>query len=213
MVVQAEKWAMFTLTRLFRRKGLYPEQTREHSSSDPMHVLIPGFGPAGRPVAHALKGQNAHAHVIELNPHTAAKAKQMDLHVHIGDATSNDMLNHVGLHIICAAAITLPDPKTCRDVIANIRLLLPAIPILTRSRYHRYLTDLKNRGATIVVDEESMVGQSPANELIDLMRQPDDFFYHEFSLKRIDNILFFEILLHNLACQIGKFFAPILYQA
>ena len=173
MVVHAEKWAMFALTRLFRKKGLYPEQTHAHPSPDQMHVLIIGFGPAGQQVAQGLKDQNVHAHVIELNPHTAAKAKQMDLHVHIGDATSNDILNHVGVHIICAVVITLPDPKTCRDVIANIRLLLPGIPILTRSRYHRYLTDLKNRGATIVVDEESMVGQSLANELIDLMRRPD----------------------------------------
>jgi Trk K+ transport system NAD-binding subunit len=97
----------------------------------------------------------------------------MDLHVHIGDATSSDMLNHIGYQAICAAVITLPDPKTCRDVIANLRLLLPGIPILTRSRYHRYMMDLENRGATIVVDEESTVGQTLANNLIALMRKPN----------------------------------------
>jgi len=173
MVSNAEKWALLILTRLFWTKGQYKEQTPMHPLSDQMHVLIIGFGPAGQEVAHALKSQNVHSHVIELNPHTAAKARQMDLHVHIGDATSSDMLNHIGYQAICAAVITLPDPKTCRDVIANLRLLLPGIPILTRSRYHRYMMDLENRGATIVVDEESTVGQTLANNLIALMRKPN----------------------------------------
>ena len=173
MVVNAEKWALLTLTRLFRTKRQYRDQTHMHSPSDQMHVLIIGFGPAGQQVAHALKSRNVHSHVIELNPHTAAKARHMDLHVHIGDATSSDMLNHIGTQAICAAVITLPDPKTCRDVIANLRLLLPGIPILTRSRYHRYIQDLKNLGATTVVDEESTVGQTLADNLITLMQEPN----------------------------------------
>lgn len=173
MVVHAERWAVFALTRFFRKISLDAAPTHPHAAAGQMHVLIIGFGPAGQQVAEALKNQNVHAHVIELNPHTASKARQMGLHVHIGDAASPDMLNHVGVQIICAAVITLPDPKTCRDVIANLRFLLPGIPILARSRYHRYLTDLKNRGATVVVDEESVVGRTLANDLIDLMSKPN----------------------------------------
>jgi CPA2 family monovalent cation:H+ antiporter-2 len=173
MVVNAEKWALLIMTRLFPAKWRSSEQAHMHPTTDQMHVLIIGFGPAGQEVAHALKSQDVHSHVIELNPHTAAKAGQMDLHVHIGDATSSDMLNHIGTRAICAAVITLPDPKTCRDVIANLRLLLPGIPILARSRYHRYKMDLENRGATIVVDEESTVGQTLADNLIALMQKPN----------------------------------------
>jgi CPA2 family monovalent cation:H+ antiporter-2 len=173
MVVNAEKWALLIMTRLFPAKWRSSEQAHMHPTTDQMHVLIIGFGPAGQEVAHALKSQDVHSHVIELNPHTAAKAGQMDLHVHIGDATSSDMLNHIGTRAICAAVITLPDPKTCRDVIANLRLLLPGIPILARSRYHRYKMDLENCGATIVVDEESTVGQTLADNLIALMQKPN----------------------------------------
>ena len=172
MVVNAEKWAELVMTRIYRGKGLQPKPTHEHPASGQMHVLIIGFGPAGQQVAEALSNQDVHSHVIELNPHTASKARQMGLHVHIGDATSRDVLDHIGIQIICAAVITLPDPKTCRDVIANLRFLLPDIPILTRSRYHRYLTDLQNRGATVVVDEESVVGETLANDLIALMSKP-----------------------------------------
>jgi CPA2 family monovalent cation:H+ antiporter-2 len=138
-----------------------------------MHVLIVGFGPAGQQVAQALKSQKVHSHVIELNPHTAAKARQMDLHVHIGDATSSDLLNHIGPKAICATVITLPDPKNSRDVITNIRSLLPRIPILVRSRYHRYVTEMERRGATVVVDEESTVGEALADNLIAMMQDPN----------------------------------------
>jgi CPA2 family monovalent cation:H+ antiporter-2 len=172
MIVHAEKWALFAATHLFRSQWKQATHPHMHAPSEQMHVLIVGFGPAGQQVAQALKSHKVHSHVIELNPHTAARARQMDLHVHIGDATSSDFLNHIGTQAICAAVITLPDPKTCRDVIANIKLLLPGIPILMRSRYHRYMADMKHRGATIVVDEESTVGQTLANHLIDLMRQP-----------------------------------------
>lgn len=172
-VAHAEIWASHTLTVLFRSKRKDKEPEHIHPQSDRMHVLIIGFGPAGQQVAQALEHQQVHAHVIELNPPTAASARQMNLHVHIGDATSRDILDHIGVRSICAAVITLPDPKTCRNVISNLKLLLPGIPILVRSRYHRYSTDMKNSGATIVVDEEFTVGQALADHLIDLLRRPN----------------------------------------
>ena len=172
-VAHAEIWASHTLKALFRFKGKDKEPEHIHPQTDRMHVLIIGFGPAGQQVAQALEDQQVHSHVIELNPPTAADARQMNLHVHIGDATSRDMLDHIGVRSICAAVVTLPDPKTCRNVISNLKLLLPGIPILVRSRYHRYSTEMKNSGATIVVDEEYRVGQALADNLIDLLRRPN----------------------------------------
>ena len=157
----------------FQKKSMHAEYKHLQPQSGQMHVLIIGFGPAGQQVGWALKDQNVISHVIELNPHTAVKAKQMDLHVHIGDATSSEMLNHIGNIVFCAAVITLPDPKTCRDVLDSLKRSLPGVPILTRSRYHRYVTDLESLGAAIVVDEESTVGLTLANELIALMHKPN----------------------------------------
>ena len=136
-------------------------------------MLIIGFGPAGQQVAQVLKREDVHAHVIELNPQSAAKASRLDLHVHMGDATSSYVLNHVGLKSICAAVVTLPDPKTCQDVTANIKLLMPGIPVIARSRYHRHVADLQKRGATVVVDEENTVGEVLGRELVALLHEPD----------------------------------------
>lgn len=173
MIVNAEKWSMIIFTRLFKKESMHTEYKHVQPQPGQVQVLIIGFGPAGEQVSHALKTHNVQSHVIELNPHTAVKAKQMDLHVHIGDATSDEMLNHIGNQEFCAVVITLPDPKTCRDVLANLKRSLPGIPILTRSRYHRYVTELNSLGAAIVVDEESTVGLTLANELIALMHKPN----------------------------------------
>lgn len=173
MIVNAEKWSMIIFTRLFKKESMHTEYKHVQPQPGQVQVLIIGFGPAGEQVSHALKTHNVQSHVIELNPHTAVKAKQMDLHVHIGDATSDEMLNHIGNQEFCAVVITLPDPKTCRDVLANLKRSLPGIPILTRSRYHRYVSELNSLGAAIVVDEESTVGLTLANELIALMHKPN----------------------------------------
>jgi CPA2 family monovalent cation:H+ antiporter-2 len=164
-VANSEKWAAAILGRLFKTKWGYLADTIEPHPETGGHVLIIGFGPAGQMVAHRLQERNMHCDVIELNPRSAARAKEMGLHVHIGDATAHEILEHAGIHLICAVVITLPDPKTCRDVISNLRSMIPAVPILTRSRYHRYAKELEKRGATVVVDEESTVGKVLADEM------------------------------------------------
>ena len=173
MVNHAERLSLAVLRRLFPAQWRRQRFDPEHLPSAEGHVLIVGFGPAGQQVAQALSDQNVHAHVIELNPRSAAKARQMHLHVHMGDATSSDVLGHVGLKAICAVVITLPDPKTCQSVIANINLLIPGTPIIARSRYHRHVEDLEKLGANVVVDEENTVGQVLGHELKVLLNEAD----------------------------------------
>ena len=172
-VVYAEQLSLFTLRRFFPAQWRHPKPTHVHPPASEGHVLIIGFGPAGQQVAEIIRHHNVHAHVVELNPRSAAIARQMGLHVHMGDATSSDVLNHVGLKSICAVVVTLPDPKTCKDVIANINLLIPGIPVMVRSRYHRHVADMHKAGARIVVDEENTVGEALGRELVNLLQEPE----------------------------------------
>lgn len=172
VVVHAESWSLFILRRLFPSRRQHFEPTADHAPAAKGHVLIIGFGPAGRQVARALIDQGRVPQVIELNPENARKAAQMNLEVHIGDATSSDILDHAGIKSSCGVVITLPDPKTCVDIIANVKLVVPEIFVIARSRYHRHVSDITDHGATIVVDEENTVGQVLAEELVELLRQP-----------------------------------------
>ncbi len=134
--------------------------------------MIIGFGPAGKRVAQALIEREIRPHVIELNPQSAQQAQDLNLTVHIGDAASSEVLEHAGIRSVCAVVLTLPDPTTSRNVIANIKTLVPDTPIIVRARYHRHAADLKKAGATVVLDEELTVGAALDQELQALLARP-----------------------------------------
>ncbi|MCA9290094.1 MAG: cation:proton antiporter [Phycisphaerales bacterium] len=130
-----------------------------HDASAGPRIVIVGFGPAGQSVAEALYGRYRDAiDVIELNPPTAATARRMGLRVHIGDATSRDVLEHVGLARAAVLAITIPDPAATRSIVHMARLVAPDTSIVARARYHSRRWEIEFAGAHVVVDEESHVG-------------------------------------------------------
>ncbi len=64
-----------------------------------------------------------------------------------------------------AVAITLPDPRTTRQVVQMVRALAPDTRIVVRSRYHVHRWQLDVAGAHTVVDEEDEVGVRIAAEI------------------------------------------------
>jgi CPA2 family monovalent cation:H+ antiporter-2 len=111
--------------------------------------------------------------VIELNPKTAGIARKKNLTVFMGDAAQSDILEHARVDIAAAMIVTLPDPRTTRMVIENIRLAAPRAAIIARGRYNISLWELEKAGADHVVDEENAVGISLARKVCDVLsRQP-----------------------------------------
>jgi CPA2 family monovalent cation:H+ antiporter-2 len=90
--------------------------------------------------------------------------------VHIGDVTSTEVLEHAGIHSLCAVVVTLPYPATYRRVIVNLKSLVPDVPIIVRARYHRHAADLKKAGAMIVIDQKVKVGEAIDRELQSLLQ-------------------------------------------
>ncbi len=171
MITYAERWAWLVFQRLRPTKAGQPPHS-DDQTPEAGRILVIGFGPAGQAVARALLRHNIRPTVIELNPRTAAEVRRMKLPVHIGDARSDAVLEHAGGRRLCAAVIALPDPKTCREVIAKLKLLSPDLAVITRARYHRFVESLQKKGALVVVDEEITVGQNLAHALITHLRAP-----------------------------------------
>lgn len=129
------------------------------------HVIIVGFGPAGQRVAELLMGEpGVRLSVVEMSASTAGVAESYGLPVHIGDATREEVLIHVGVRSAAAVAITIPDPATARSMVESVRALAPEAVILVRARYHIHRWQLDVAGAQVVVDEESVVGARIASE-------------------------------------------------
>jgi CPA2 family monovalent cation:H+ antiporter-2 len=147
----------------------YARFNHEHvSEGDGKHpaIIVIGYGPAGRRVIEALQQNGLTPGVIELNPAIIHRGGDPGLHVHVGDATSTDVLIHAGVSDARAVIVTIPDPRAARDITAAVRALAPETRLLVRSRFQRASKDLEDAGATTVIDEENTVGRLLAHEAL-----------------------------------------------
>ena len=127
------------------------------------HIVIIGFGPAGQRVATLLSEKtDLQLVVVELGAKTADIARAHGLPTHLGDATREQVLEHVRVPAAAAVVVTLPDPTAARQVILQSRALSPDTPVFARARYHVYRWELMIAGAETVIDEEEEVGHSIA---------------------------------------------------
>jgi monovalent cation:H+ antiporter-2, CPA2 family len=140
--------------------GMTPETQTPALQSRERRVIVAGYGPSGQQVVAALEERGFHPYVLELNPNSAGGI------IHFGDASRPEILEHAGIHEALAFVVTVPDPQMAQTMVACARRLAPDVPVIARSRYHRFLPDLLAAGATLAVDEESSVGRLLAAQVL-----------------------------------------------
>ena len=129
------------------------------------HIVVVGFGPAGRAVAHRMYQSGSTVVVVDLNPTSIKAARDAGMRAMVGDASSPDLLKQVSIDTAEALVLTLPDHRLTIAIIVEARELSPKLTIIARSRYHRYVDLLSATGATVVVDEEAHVGDKLSESL------------------------------------------------
>ena len=137
----------------------------------PSRVVVVGLGPAGQAVVRHLKAFELEPVVIDTNPQSHIKAHEMGIRLHLGDAAGADILLHAGFPNACMAVVTVPDPIAAVRIVETMRQLKRELPIAARCRYNRYLKDIQNAGADIIIDEESHMGRELANQVVDFMQR------------------------------------------
>jgi CPA2 family monovalent cation:H+ antiporter-2 len=170
MVGYADPLAEKLGVRLFKRPL---SSSLKSGSSKCKKALIIGFGPAGRKVAGILKEMGLAPEIIELNPSALEFAESQGVVMHLGDATKADVLEHAGIHDAAVVVVTVPDSRTAAGMIRTIRTLLPGVKIIARGRYHRHMPLLDAAGASLVVDEEQMVGARLAETTVEQLSETD----------------------------------------
>lgn len=118
------------------------------------HVVIVGYGVAGRFAANALERVEVPFVVLELNAETVRAARGRGEPVFYGDATSEETLSHAQLQQARALVLLINDPRAAKRVIDTVKRFAPHVPILTRSRYLAEREPLLELGARDVVAEE-----------------------------------------------------------
>ena len=170
MVGYADSLAEWICARLFKQPRSVPSKSGPGKCKK---ALIIGFGPAGRKVAGALQAMDLVPEIIDLNPAALESADRQGIVVHLGDASKTDLLEHAGIQDAAVVVVTVPDSRTAAGMIRTIRGLMPDLRIIARGRYHRHLSLLEAAGASLVVDEEQVVGMRLAETTVGQLSETD----------------------------------------
>jgi len=118
------------------------------------HVLIVGFGVAGRMLACALRRLEIPHIILELNAETVRAAKAEGFSIFYGDATSVEVLGHAAAAEARTIVLLINDPSAVERILDTVRRVAPGVPALARSRYLQERARLSELGAKAVIADE-----------------------------------------------------------
>jgi CPA2 family monovalent cation:H+ antiporter-2 len=118
------------------------------------HILIIGYGPAGKHVAQAALTWDIPYVIIEMNPVTVRQVGKEGMPIVFGDATHAAVLEKTNIHEARMAVIVISDPPAVRQVTKVCRELNPELYIIGRTRFLQEIQVLQQIGANAVVSEE-----------------------------------------------------------
>lgn len=134
------------------------------------HVLIAGFGPAGRRTLTDLGQEGVPCLVIEMNPATIEAEGALGRPMLMGDAGNADVLRAAGIEHAIALVLAVPDEEAIRRACQQARQIRPDLLIAVRSRTARGLGHFLGLGADLVVADELAGADSLAMQLVDALR-------------------------------------------
>ena len=149
--VTAGERLLAPLERLLGARGI-DEVDREETLAD--HVVIVGYGVAGRLAVRALAQSGVRHLVLELNAETVHRGRAEGVPIFYGDATSAEALGHAHLERARALVLLMNDAQAAERVVDTARRVAPSVPVVMRTRYLLERRTLMSLGATEVVAEE-----------------------------------------------------------
>ena len=130
------------------------DETDEVTAALTDHVVIVGYGLAGRLCANALTESGVPYLVLELNADSVRRGKEQGLPIYYGDATSEEALRHAHLDSARLLVLLMNDAQAAERVVDTARRVAPKLRILARTRYLNQRDRLISLGAHRVVSEE-----------------------------------------------------------
>lgn len=121
------------------------------------HVIIVGFGLAGRSVADLLDHAGLTYTILEKNRVTVETQRALGREIIEGDATDAGTLVRVGLNNATILALTIPDEESVLEATSLARRLNPDIYIIARTNYSSKGMKATQLGADDVIKAEQAV--------------------------------------------------------
>lgn len=119
------------------------------------HVIVGGYGLAGRQARRGLAALRIPHLVVELNPVTVAEAEARGVPIHFGDLTNRAVLKEAGIERARMVVVAINDQRAARRIAERCRAANPAVEVVVRAQYLVEARALEEAGADVIVVEEA----------------------------------------------------------
>lgn len=156
VAARAHEISGWTATRFRRYRPPHApaQEAQEKTANLGKHVIIAGYGVAGKNVAKALRQINIPYIFVEINGESVRKAKEAGEFIIYGDATSPALLEELGIDRAAAFVIAINDPSALVRAIKAGHKCNPGVFILVRSRFAAEINYLHDIGANEIIADE-----------------------------------------------------------
>lgn len=122
------------------------------------HIVVVGYGVAGRVLSAALRDCGIPYIVLELNADTVRAARSAGENAYYADIGSPEAIEHARVVHAKALVLLINDPSAAERAIAAAKRHAPETPVFVRTHYLINAPRLKELGASHVVVEEVEAG-------------------------------------------------------
>ena len=144
------------LNRLLRAEPPGIEADEPHSD----HVIVAGYGLAGREVCRAVRAAGFDYLAIDTNPDNVRAARAIGDRAVLGDVTQREVLDELGCKDARLVVLTVNDARATELAVRRIRATAPDVAIIARAPYELDRASLHHAGATEIVTAEATASAS-----------------------------------------------------
>jgi len=144
------------LQKHLKKLGSKKKNNRPEDDDPPLedHIILIGYGPAGRSLARIFEDAGIPFIVIELNPSSVNEMHNHGMNAIYGDASRTHILEHADIYNAKLCVIAINEPDINPRIINLAKYLNPTIEVIVRTRYISDADKLIKSGADHVVPEE-----------------------------------------------------------
>lgn len=127
------------------------------------HVVVAGYGLAGRMLCRAFRDKDVPYIAVEMNPDSVRLARSRGDRVVLGDITNRELLEELGCPHARMVVIAVNETRAVLVSLRLLRELAPDALLVARSQYEADEQTLRDAGADVVVTAETTAASALAD--------------------------------------------------
>ena len=174
--------ALDPLAKLLRARSAEELEDRTVGHSD--HVVVIGYGLAGRLLTNSLSRLKIEAVALEMNSDNVELGRKLGDPVYYADATSEEALGHAHVESCRAIVIMINDNQAIERVISTIARMKVKAPVFVRTQYMRGSEKLSQELPVNIVASEVEGGLEILSLVLNQLKIPRNLIVREIDQAR-----------------------------